>query len=262
VTVVSSLIFAAVSATILLHLPLPPLVEAFTRHDGAAYRAHAVLGTLLNWVGAPPAAAASEWLKAAYHVRSSAEIEAAASGLAAAQHRSPRERLEPSLCPYVPGGAQLLALKQAGLSCIDDSMIWGQVPDDVPITYSARPPTTGLYYDRVYPTYGVAPEPVPPVVWLHNLAHGEIILLYRCPDGCSDLETRARELQASLPPGRNARGRGARLLASAYDEMEVPIAVIAWNQLLAMEHFDRDRIVAFYAEHIDQGPECWNFYCY
>jgi hypothetical protein len=251
-------------------VPLPPWLERITQRDHLAYRIHAALGSALDWGGLRPVAAASEWFKATTHARSNDELEAAAGGLVAAEAHASHATLEASLCPFVSDwsdvgwgarGRQLDVMLRAGLTCGDQSTIFGTVPDDVPIDYPMNPPTAGLYHETFYPRYGLTPEPIPPAEWVHNLAHGEIVFLYRCPTDCSELERAVGELQPSLPPGRNSRGRGARLVATRYDDMDTPFAVLAWNRVLPLQSFDREQITDFYLNEADQGIECRNLYC-
>ncbi|MBV9354165.1 MAG: DUF3105 domain-containing protein [Chloroflexi bacterium] len=251
-------------------VPLPSWLEQLTQRDHLVYRVHAALGTALDWHGLRPAASASEWFKATYHARSNEELEAATRGLLLAEtHLSPAS-LEASLCPFVSDwsgvgwgarGRELDAMLQAGLTCGDQSTVFGTVPDDVPIDYPMNPPTAGLYHETFYPGYGLTAEPIAPAMWVHNLAHGEIVLLYRCPDDCAEVEQMVRELQPSLPPGRNSRGRGARLVASRYDDMGYSFAVLAWGRALPLQSFDREQITEFYLNEADQGVECRNLYC-
>jgi Protein of unknown function (DUF3105) len=250
---------------------LPTWLEAPTENDALMFRAHAGLGTLLNWVGAPPLATASEWFKAVSHAHGATEVTAAAAGIAATEPRTSVDQLQTMLCPIVsqgiegqgwgPRGVQLAALTRAGLACGDESMLFGTIPDDLPIDYSSHPPVTGLYHATWYPTDGVATEPVPEAMWLHNLAHGEIVLLYHCPAGCPSVISQAEELRQSMWPGRNAHGGPARLLVTAYDDMDYPLAVVAWGALLPLDHFDADQIAAFYQDHVDRGIECRNLVC-
>jgi hypothetical protein len=149
---------------------------------------------------------------------------------------------------------------RAGITC-PGLMTIGAVPDDTPITYAMRPPSSGLYYMDPYPVYGVLQEPATPGKWVHNLAHGAVVLAYNCPGGCPDLVARMRDLHAELPLGRNARHGVARLLATPYADMDHRIAVIAWGEVLELDELDREQIRAFFEAHLDRGPECVELVC-
>jgi hypothetical protein len=253
-------------------LGLPLWFQDFIEQDQVNYEIHAALGTVLNAVGASPTTAAREWVKAADRAQSAGEIDAAVGGLVAAERRIPRDTLT-TLCPIFaesspwPSGLwptarreQFAAVVGTDLSCAG-STIWGQIPDDFPISYAARPPTSGVFHNSWYPNYGVAPEPVPASAWLHNLAHGAVVLLYHCPVGCPDVVAEAAQMQADLPLGRNPRNGGASLLVTSYDDMDSPIAVVAWGQLLQLQQFDRAQIEAFFEANVDRGPECVRLVC-
>jgi hypothetical protein len=104
-------------------LRLPPPLQALARRDEVAYPLHAGLGTALNWLGGPPSAAGSQWLKAADHARSDADIDRAAQGIARAKQRSAEgDYLEALLCVAAVQGSDdrsMLAVMRAGLFCGD-----------------------------------------------------------------------------------------------------------------------------------------------
>ena len=128
-------------------------------------------------------------------------------------------------------------------------------------TYKSRPPASGPHYPTWSQTYGfMAPAP-PPGIWLHNLEHGAVAILYNCPTACPELEQQLKDLYAALPLGRNARGGRARALILPYADMDHKIAVVAWGWILELDEFDRDQIVRFYESRIDRGPECRDLAC-
>lgn len=147
-------------------------------------------------------------------------------------------------------GAQVMPLGKAD-----------HVAEGTPIEYHTRPPTSGPHFATWSQAYGVLDREIPPGLWVHNLEHGAIVLLYNCPEGCPELVSQIRQLHSELPPGRNARGNIARLLALPYTDMDHKIAVIAWGRLLELDEFDGGRIRQFYDAFIDRGPECRDLRC-
>jgi hypothetical protein len=246
-------------------LPLPNWLEAFMRRDGVAYRAHAVLGRTLNTLRGPPVAAGVQWLKAVAHARSDAEIAEAAHGIALARARGgDSQGLETVLCAALDDerrGRQLAAMVRAGLSCAPEAELWGAVPDDTPISYPTRPPTAGFYRDTVYQGTALARYAVPAPVWIHNLAHGQVALLYNCPLACPEIVAKSQALLEELRRDLGDRAPNTRLVVISYTDMEYPIAVVAWGVLLELERFDHDRIAAFYWWYVDQGVECKALTC-
>jgi hypothetical protein len=102
---------------------LPRPLQAIKERDGIAYPLHAILGAALNLTGGLPLAAGYQWIKAAAHARSTAELERAASGLARARNRSRLEDdFDGALCAYLGGGfhrRQARAMSMAGLRCLE-----------------------------------------------------------------------------------------------------------------------------------------------
>lgn len=68
---------------------LPRLVKIIKDRNEVAYPAHVILATILEATGGSPTAAGLQWLKAAAHARSDAELIRAARGLENAQRRCP-----------------------------------------------------------------------------------------------------------------------------------------------------------------------------
>ena len=59
------------------------------------------------------------------------------------------------------------------------------------VTYEFCPPTSGVHYngepDGPIPTrFYSSKETALPQGWIHNLEHGQMVVLYRCPEGCAD----------------------------------------------------------------------------
>ena len=81
---------------------LPRWLSTVKERDEIAYPAHVALGTLLNRLHGPPAAAGLQWVKAAAHARSPTEVERVVRGLATTRRRSESpDHLEQTLCSYV-----------------------------------------------------------------------------------------------------------------------------------------------------------------
>src|SRR5690242_9724640 len=63
-------------------LPGPGWLVGWVNGDDTRYSLHAALGSALNRLGGPPSVAATQWVKAAAHVRSQADLRRAAAGIA------------------------------------------------------------------------------------------------------------------------------------------------------------------------------------
>ena len=109
----------------------------------------------------------------------------------------------------------------------------------------ARSPTSharrasGPHYPTWSQTYGFMEPGLPPGIWLHNLEHGAIAILYNCPRA-APTEQQLKDLYPTLPLGRNARGGRARaLIMSRTPDMDHKIAAVAWGWMLELDELRR-----------------------
>ena len=131
--------------------------------------------------------------------------------------------------------------------------------------YASCPPASGPHYNE---GGGVAPlrpafyDPgarIGPANWVHNLEHGYVVALYRCPDGqCppDDVLSELREFVLNGPPTESAAncGYASKVLAARFDDMATPFALVAWNHVLLLDAFDASVGVDFARRWLEQ-PE-------
>jgi hypothetical protein len=138
------------------------------------------------------------------------------------------------------------------------------VPIGEKVRYSNCPPASGRHYQTPGGPirgglYGPDDAPVPQG-WIHNLEHGAIVLLYRCPgDACT--EQGQAELQALLakwplsPICQTAPGQVTPVIAR-FDDMAQPYAALVWDVVLPMATLDENLLFEFYARQGEQfNPE-------
>lgn len=116
------------------------------------------------------------------------------------------------------------------------------VPGEV--AYPEVPPAGGNH-NGCWGSWGVHERELADERFVHNLEHGGVVFLYRCPEGC-DAEVRAlRELV------------GARDLAllTPYAALPTRFAVVSWGYRLLSDCFDRAAFERFYSAHRDRGLE-------
>jgi hypothetical protein len=111
--------------------------------------------------------------------------------------------------------------------------------------YNSRPPTSGPHAPSP-PAWGRSAQPIPPHVQVHGLEHGGVLIQYRCPEGCADLE---RQLESVV-----RRYRSKVLMAPNLDQ-DALIALTAWTRLQTLDAFDEATIVDFIETFRDRGPE-------
>lgn len=114
-----------------------------------------------------------------------------------------------------------------------------------------HPPASGPHYP-VWARYEAYAQAVPRGYWVHNLEHGGVILLYR-PDAAPAEIERLQDAYAALPPDP---GCGyPRALLTPDPLLDTPFAVVAAGRVLDGDCVDTEAVLAWFAEHVAQGPE-------
>jgi hypothetical protein len=133
------------------------------------------------------------------------------------------------------------------------------------VRYLYCPPASGRHYSGT----GIGPirveaygpeEPARPQGWIHNLEHGGIVILYKCPGpGCEDAAQAAHEqLYRDWPesPVCKIPPRQLSPIFARFDEMAWNYAVLAWGIAMPLDAFDREAILDFHAQYAEQfNPE-------
>ena len=112
-------VLSAESLNVTRAVALPAWLDDLSQRSAVAYPAHAALGTVLEMLGLSPAATAVQWLKAAAHARSAAELERTAHGISAAVTRDGSGRAFPIVCKLKDLGneSQIHAVEHAEIPC-------------------------------------------------------------------------------------------------------------------------------------------------
>lgn len=120
-----------------------------------------------------------------------------------------------------------------------------------PLTYRSNPPSSGPHYAGTAP-WSFSEAEVSQGLWVHNLEHGGIVLLYKCPQDCSELKGQLRSLYNKFRPSRLGY---VKLLIAPDNSIEGSIAALAWDRRDTLESFDEDRLRRFYDSFLEHGPE-------
>ena len=129
------------------------------------------------------------------------------------------------------------------------------VPDGSPINYPSSPPTSGPHYPAPA-SWGVSDSPLAEGRFVHNLEHGGIAILYKCPAdpaACTALKQQLQDVYKLLPADRQFHE--VKAVVSPYERMNHQIDLLAWGWIDELDQFDGDEITRFYQAHVDQGPE-------
>ncbi len=125
------------------------------------------------------------------------------------------------------------------------------VPQGTRITYEEYPPTSGSHWP-VWAKWGVYTEPIPEEVFVHNLEHGGVVLLYNCPSPCPDVARQLEETFAALPKSKYGH---VKVVITPSARIKTRFALLAWTRLDEFDRFDRARVVRFVTAWQDKGPE-------
>jgi hypothetical protein len=118
--------------------------------------------------------------------------------------------------------------------------------------YNSSPPSSGPHCNTwgEYASYG-ASRPLPACNFIHNLEHGAIVLLYNCPDGCTEITDVLGGILADPPTDPDCIA--PRLVLTPYQEMDAKVAAVAWGFTWTSDCMDaaaRDSLETFIAAHI------------
>jgi len=130
------------------------------------------------------------------------------------------------------------------------------VPVGTPVPYASNPPASGPHYAGG----GIAPiakgfyeEVVPPEVWVHNLEHGDVVVLYDCVGECeATFLNSLRSLTDAVPPSKFGT---KKIVITRYPGLSPRIMAVAWDVQLDFTSFDQSGLVSFYQRHQGRGPE-------
>jgi len=129
------------------------------------------------------------------------------------------------------------------------------VPDGTPISYQSYPPVAGPHY-AAPAAWGISAAPLDEGRFVHNLEHGGIAILYKCPtdpSACATLRQQLQDAYKGLPA--DSQFHEVKAVLSPYDRMDHEIDVLAWGWIDELDQFDTAEIGRFYQAHVDRGPE-------
>jgi len=142
-----------------------------------------------------------------------------------------------------------------------------QIPDEGAAThidpsttasYKNYPPASGPHYAQpAGPADWQTVASMQEGVFLHNLEHGGIVILYDCPGGnsCDALRNQLQNYVKNLAPAE-PQFNEVKIVMSPYSRgMQKKVAVLAWHYLEFLDGYDQNEITRFYESHVDQGPE-------
>ena len=133
-------------------------------------------------------------------------------------------------------------------------------PASGPIPWLTNPPSSGNHYGA-WARWG-AWRDLPRGNWVHNLEHGGVALLYRCPPGgaCDDARDALVRAAATFPgdpacgPVDAAPAR-VRVVITNDGEITTAVAAAAWGAVYEASCVDAPSLRMFYAMFAGRAPE-------
>jgi hypothetical protein len=121
------------------------------------------------------------------------------------------------------------------------------------LNFGFCPPTSGEHFNitgqgPIRPLVYDRTDERNPGGWIHNLEHGFVVALYRCPspDDCPS-EAEMSQLQAFFDqaPFSGNEACPKKVLVARLDDMTTRFALVAWNRALLLDEFDLDTALTF-----------------
>ncbi len=111
--------------------------------------------------------------------------------------------------------------------------------------YNSNPPTSGPHIGDAVAGPGIKNKPISDELVVHSLEHGAVVLWYR-----QDL----KEEDVSRLKKVFNQASGKKIMIPR-KEMDTPIALTSWNQILRLNEIDEVKIKEFIEINNDRGPE-------
>lgn len=120
----------------------------------------------------------------------------------------------------------------------------------MPVPYNSNPPTSGYHWGGGVAPWGVQTRPISDTISVHNIEHGGVIIHYQ-----EGLDQTTVDSLADLTRTLQRQNPCIILVPRATANLDVPIALTAWNYLLKLDTFNAEMIQGFFRAHVGRGPE-------
>jgi hypothetical protein len=127
------------------------------------------------------------------------------------------------------------------------------IPNGTAGVYQAPyPPASGQHWGNTWADWDMSDDPIPAEVFVHNLEHGGIVLLYRCDPPCPDTVAALKDLYRTFPRAKHGK---VKMVVAPDPKIRSPFVILAWTWIDELSTLDPDRLLRFYRAHVDKGPE-------
>jgi hypothetical protein len=119
------------------------------------------------------------------------------------------------------------------------------------VAYNSELPSSGPHYASPTP-WGIKYTSVVDETLVHNEEHGGIVIAYR-PDLPADQLANLKQVVQKLPASSQFNEVKVVLVPRAANVK--PIELAAWTYTYDLDSVDVSKIIQFYNDHLDNGPE-------
>jgi hypothetical protein len=123
------------------------------------------------------------------------------------------------------------------------------------VSYATNPATSGPHYP-FWAAFREYDKPVDKRIYVHNLEHGGVVVLYNCPQGCPDVVTALRKAIADMPADSKCQAPlRTRTILAPDPTLPTQIGVAAWGANYKATCIDQTSLGQFLAANYARGPE-------
>lgn len=157
--------------------------------------------------------------------------------------------------PWMPLGAGMCRPEERQIPV----QVSPHVETDASVVYLSNPPSSGPHFGS-WARWGAFRD-IARGNWVHNLEHGGLAFLYRCPTGTCDATRDALAAAAAAIPTdpacmpTDAEPTRVRVVITNDNVIETPIAAAAWGWVYRANCVDAESLRVFYTRHAGMAPE-------
>jgi hypothetical protein len=127
------------------------------------------------------------------------------------------------------------------------------------IDYVSNPPSSGNHWP-VWAAFKSYDKPVPREMYVHDLEHGAVVMLFNCGTACPDVVAALEKTRSDfgidpLCVMTDSAGPAARIVISPDPKLATPIALTAWQSTYVATCIDAPSLLEFTQKHYGHGTE-------
>jgi hypothetical protein len=157
--------------------------------------------------------------------------------------------LHPDASP-LPGESACTVVERTGIPEPD----FNHLPICTPITYATNPPSGGNHWP-IWAAYTEYTTPVPRELYVHDMEHGGVVLLYKCEGACPTVVAALSAAFEAVSDPTCADPPKARMVLTPDPLLDTPIAAGAWGATYTATCIDPPSLAAFITAHYRHGRE-------